>query len=342
MMHAPDAAPPPQDVMMQMVNGKLVSRCVSIVADLAIADRLAGGPRDAASLAAETGTDADALFRVLRMLAGLGVFRRGDDGRFENSPLSDTLRSDVPGSVRPYARWLGTDLHWRVTSDMDHSVRTGAPALTADDPDAQPFEVLARHPEAQAVFNDAMTGLSAAAADAIVGAFDFTPYRRIVDVGGGHGFLALAIARAAPEAEVTVLDLPHVVEGTRRRIEEANTHDRVRAVEGSFFEAVPGPADLCIMKHIIHDWDDAEATTILSGCRHALDDGGRIMVCEMVVTDGPEGTPARVLDIEMLIGPGGRERTEDEFRALFAGADLELAAVHDTPMPIKLLEAVKA
>lgn len=339
-MTQPQPDLPPQAVMMQMVNGKLVSRCVSIVADLGVADLLEDGPRDAAGLASETGSDEDALYRVLRTLSGLGVFRELDGRRFENTPLSDALRSDAPGSVRHYARWLGTDLHWRVTADMDHSVRTGRPAILKDRPDARVFDILAEHPEEQSTFNEAMSGLSLADGAAIVEAYDFGVFDRIVDVGGGHGILARMIAESAPDAEVTVLEQAHVVESAAAAPGGGSGGDdgSVRFVAGDFLEGVSGPADLCVLKHIIHDWDDADARTILTNCREALADGGRVLVCEMVVTDGPESIPARILDIEMLIGPGGRERTRDEFARLFESAGLGLERVVETRTPIRLLE----
>ena len=205
-MAGPPNSLPPQAIMMQMINGKLVSRCVSLVAELAIADHLKDGPREAAALAAATDTHPDALYRVLRMLAGLGVFAELPDRRFQNTPLSEVLRSAAPGSVRSYARWLGTDLHWQVVTDLDHSVRTGETAMAKRHPNTPPFEVLAQYPKAQETFNDAMTGLSLADGDAIIEAYDFSQVNRVVDVGGGHGTLAMMMARAAPGATVTVFD----------------------------------------------------------------------------------------------------------------------------------------
>ena len=329
--------PPPQAVMMQLINGKLVSRAISVAADLAIADRLADGPRSCAELADATATHPDALYRLLRMLSGLGVFAVGPDRRVENTPLSEALRSDTPGSVRQYARWLGTGFHWRAVADLDHSVRTGEPAPLKDRPETNVFEILAADPAAQAVFSDAMTGLSTADAGAITEAYDFARFRRIVDVGGGHGALAQAIAAAGPDSEVSILDLPHVIEGTARRLVETGG-DRITTRGGSFFETVPGPVDLCVMKHIIHDWDDARATQILTNCRRALAPEGRVVLCEMIVTDGPDGLPALVLDIEMLLGPGGRERTREEFDTLFRAAGLRLERVIPTRTAIRLLE----
>ena len=335
-----DTAPPsPQAVMMQLVNGQLVSRAIGVVAELGIADRLADGPRTSAELAEATATNPDALYRVLRMLAGLEVFGVRPDRRVENTSLSDTLRSDTPGSVRHYARWFGTSLHWRAVGDLDHSVGTGEPSLVKDQPDKNAFEVLAADPTAQATFNDAMTGLSSADAQAIAGAYDFARFGRIVDVGGDHAALAQGIAAVAPDAQITVFDLPHVIEGTDHRLAETTGGDRITTRTGSFFDGVPGAFDLCVMKHIIHDWDDARASTILTNCRNALEGDGRVVVCEMVVSDGPAGLPALVMDIEMLLGPGGRERTREEFAALFETAGLRLERVIATRTAIRLLEA---
>lgn len=338
-MNQSPSGPPPQAVMMQMISGKCISRCISAVADLGIADHLEAGPRDAASLAAETGVQADPLYRVMRMLAGLGVFHERADQTFENSPLSDALRNNAQGSVRHYARWYGQQLHWRIWADFDFSLQTGKPSIHKSEPDKTPFEVIAEDSRTHQVFQDAMTGLSLADGAAIIGAYDFSRFVRIADIGGGHGMLARMIADAAPEAEVTVFDLPHVVEETRREIEKAGLADRIHVAGGSFFEAIPGPFDLCVFKHIIHDWDDETAATILRNCAKALADGGRVVLCEMLITPGPESLPALLLDVEMLAGPGGRERTRDEFAALFAAAGFRLERVIETQTPIRLVEA---
>lgn len=331
---------PPQAVMMQMVNGQLVSRCVCLTAELGIADLLKDGPQEIAALAASTGADEDALYRVLRMLAGLGIFTELPDRRFEQSPLSEALCGDSPGSVRHYARWFGTAFHWRFVGDLDYSVRTGRPAINKDHPDMMPFEVLSKDNAAQATFNDAMTGLSRADGAAVVAAYDFSAFSRIMDVGGGHGMLASLIAQATPGAGVSVFDMPHVIEGTAKRLAAEPTTSGIKTEAGDFMNHIPGPVDLCILKHIIHDWNDTDAARILETCRKALAPGGRVLVCEMIVTEGPEGMPAKVLDIEMLVGPGGRERTEAEFAALFNQAGLKLERVVETRTPIRLLEAV--
>jgi predicted O-methyltransferase YrrM len=341
-MAGPHGDHPPQAVMMQLISGAVVSRCVSLAADLGVADQLKDGPKSVADLAAATGSNADALYRVLRALAGLGIFAELPGRQFRNSPLSETLRSDVQGSVRNIARWMGHPLYWRITGDLDFSVKTGKPAVVKDEPDRHPFEILSRDKSAQACFNEAMTGVSMADGAAICKAYDFSPFARITDVGGGHGMLAMMIARATPSATVTVFDQPHVVEGTRQLVAQAGLAERVQVAGGSFLENVPGPTDLCVLKWILHDWDDQAATGILGNCRKALADGGRVLVCELLITAGPDSIPARIIDIDMMTGPGGRERTADEYGRLFEGAGLKLSRVIETFTPIRLLEATIA
>jgi 16S rRNA G1207 methylase RsmC len=177
---------------------------------------------------------------------------------------------------------------------------------------------------------------------AIVQAYDFARFQRIVDIGGGHGILAGLIAGKAPQANVTVLDLPHVIESARERLSDDGSSRRIHFKGGSFLDSVPGPVDLCVLKHILHDWDDETAIRILANCRDALSDRGRVLVCEMVIAPGPEALSALALDIEMLVGNGGRERTEAEFSELFATAGLRLEKIIRTPAPIGLIEAVRA
>ncbi len=331
-------SPPPPVAVMQMLNGMLVSRCVALVAELGIADQLREGPRSAAALATACGADPAALYRVLRTLAGVGVFAERAGGEFENTPLSDALRSDTPGSVRSLARWLGHPLHWRVVGDLDHSVRTGRPSVNKDQPDKPPFVVLSQDASAQFAFNEAMTGITMAAAAAILSAYDFSGFRRIVDVGGGHGSLSIMIAKAAPAASVVVYDLPHVVEGAKKNIADAGLEARMSTAGGTILERVPGPADLCLLKHILHLFDDSAAARILGNCRAALEPGGKILVSELLVSPGPEGMPARTMDLEMLLGTGGRERTEAEFAQVCAASGLRLVRVIETRSPLRLLE----
>lgn len=329
----------PAKTMTDLIGGMCVSRCISVAAELAVADLLAEGPKEVAVLARSIGAHPDALHRILRTLAGAGVFAELPDGRFSNTPLSATLIDGAQGAVRHYARLFGGELHWRMWSGLDGSVRTGRPWAENTYPDKTPFQVLAEQPADQAVFNAAMAELSAADGPAIAHAYDFSQFGRIVDVGGGHGTLARLIAAKAPAAKVTVFDLPHVIEGATERLGDECSM-RVDFQGGSFFDSIPR-ADLCVLKHILHDWNDEDARRILTNCRNALNHGGRVLVCEMVVGPGPDGLAALIMDIEMLVGAGGRERTLSEFADLFVEAGLRLERVIGTQGPIQLLEAAR-
>ncbi len=331
---------PPEQLMMQMIHGKCISRCISLAADLSIADLLADGPRPVAALAAEAGVHPEPLYRVLRLLAAIGVFTESADASFGNNALSETLMSNGGCSVRNYARWFGRELHWRLWSGLDYSVRTRNPWPMKDHPGQSPFEALSGYPADQEVFNDAMSDLSAADGPAIVAAYDFGPFHRIVDVGGGHGALAALIAAKAPQASVAVFDLRHVVRDASERIAAGNgANQRIQFLPGSFFEALPTSADLFVLKHVLHDWDDVSARAILMNCRNSLEHGGRVLICEMVIEPGPQSIPGLILDIEMLAGVGGRERTEHEFARLLGESGLELRQILPTPARISVLEA---
>lgn len=323
---------PPHAQVIDLVSGKLISKAISLAADLALADQLIGGARPVGELAEHLEVNEDALYRLLRTLESVGLFQETGEGEFENSELSEVLRSDHPQSVRAYARWYGTDLHWDVWKNLDYSLRTGKPSLTREHPESGPFEVLAQHPQAHQIFIEAMTGFTLSEAMSIVQALDFSGYGSMMDVGGAHGALALAIHKKYPELKLSVFDLPHVLEGA-----EELKKSSLQTVSGSFFEPIPGAVDACILKHIIHDWADDDSATILRHCRDILNPGGEILVCEMLIHSGPGHHVAKTLDLEMLAGPGGRERTEEQFAKLFEKAGLRLDRVVRTPSPLAII-----
>ena len=244
---------PPHAQVLDLVSGKLISKAISLAADLALADQLIGGARSVRELAEKLEVNEDALYRLMRTLESIGIFEETGEGEFENSELSEVLRSDHPQSVRAYARWYGTDLHWDVWKNLDYSLRTGRPSLTREHPDSGPFEVLAQHPQAHQIFIEAMTGFTLSEAMNIVQSYDFSGYGSMMDVGGAHGALALAIHKEYPDLELSVFDLPHVLEGAAELKKSS-----LKAVAGSFFDPIPGAVDACILKHIIHDWGDQD------------------------------------------------------------------------------------
>lgn len=337
---SPAQEPPPSAALMQMVLGCLVSQAVCVAAKLGVADHLADGPKGASELAEAAGAHPRSLYRLLRTLSSLGVFKERADGRFELTPMAEALRSDAPGSLRDAAIFMGEEWHWRVWGHTIESVRTGGSAWERAH-GSEIFPWFAAHPEESAVFDRAMTSFSNLATAAVVEAYDFSGFEKLVDVAGGQGFMLSAILRANPELRGVLFDQPHVIESAREAIESKGLAGRCKLEGGDFFESVPAGADGYIMKHIIHDWDDERAVLILKTIARSMRDDGRVLIVEMVLP--PAGVPhlGKVLDIEMLTSPGGVERTEEEYRELLDRAGLRLVRVVPTDSPYSVVEAVR-
>lgn len=316
---------------MQMMMGKFVSKALSVVATLGVADHVKGATH-VDTLAAATGANSDALYRVLRALAAVGVFAETDGKHFALTPVGERLRSDDPHSMRGMARMLNDDWNWSAWGALDHSVKTGGSAFEHVH-GMRAFEYMAKHPAESARFGEAMTSLTVGVTHAVAGAYDFSDVKHLVDVGGSHGILVSGIVGKFPNVRGTVFDLPHVIDEAKARLGKG-----IETVAGSFFEALP-KADAYIMKSIIHDWDDASCVKILSQCRAAMEPGGRVLIVESVVTNTPESTFVKLLDLEMLaITHGGRERTEAEYAALYQAAGMKLARVVRTQSPFSVIE----
>jgi SAM-dependent methyltransferase len=337
-IHA-DAPPPVQ--MLQMIAGFWVSRAIYAAAKLGVADLVADAPKSVAELAAATETHAPSLYRVMRALASVGIFAQDADARFAQTPLSATLLTDAPGSLRWLAMTELGEEHYPAWEELLHSVKTGERAF--DRHFGKPvWEFYAENPENARIFNDAMTGTTGMITEAVLGAYDFSALRRIVDVGGGHGELLASILKATPQASGILFDAPQVVSGAGARLEAAGVAGRCEIVGGDFFESVPSGADAYTMKWILHDWDDEQSTRILKNIRRAVTDDGRLLVIEAVIPAGDEPHFGKFIDLNMLVMTGGRERTADEFSALFAASGFRLTRVVPTPSPVSVIEAVPA
>jgi hypothetical protein len=323
-----------------MIFGKWVAMALSVAAKLRVADALAARPTSVADLAAGTDTHAPSLYRVLRALAGVGVFAEDADGRFRQTPLSEVLRTGVPGSMRAVADYCGADWSWRPWGRLLDTVRTGRTAFDEVFGE-QAFDYLAIHPEESAVFNEGMTGFSMQESPAVAEACDFSRFGTVVDVGGGHGHLLCTILKRYPGPTGIVFDAPHVAVGATPVIAAAGLADRCRAEGGDFFRAVPA-GDAYVMKHIIHDWPDDKSTTILRNCRAAAKPGARLILVEMVIPAGNDPSPGKLLDLEMLVIASGKERTEAEYAGLLAGAGWNLTRVVPTKAPTSVIEGEAA
>jgi O-methyltransferase/methyltransferase family protein len=331
---------PPSARMDQLLNGYRVTQALYVAARLGIADLLRDGPKTAEELAVEAGANANALYRILRAPASLDVFAEVAERRFALTPVAELLRSDHPRSVRPLALFLGQDAY-AVWADLLYSARTGAPAF--DHRFGAPhFEYLAQHAEAAAVFNAAMSANVSRSVAATVSAYAFPATGVVVDVGGGHGAFIAAILRANPGLSGVLFDMPHVVEGAAPILEEAGAADRCARVGGDFF-APPLPAgDVYTLRQIIHDWDDERSVAILRNCARAMAADGRVLVIEAIIPPGNEPSRIKYLDLQMLVMNGGRQRTEAEYRQLYAAAGLQLTRVIPTSTDFSIIEGMRA
>jgi O-methyltransferase domain len=333
---------PPPFALFRMVTAYYVSRAVHVAAKLGIADLLAEGPRGHDELTEATGTHADALRRVLRLLASAGVFGEEEDGRFALTPIGACLRSDAPGSMRATALLFGgiTQQAW---GDLRHSVETGEPAFRRMF-GMDPFDYIAQHPDEAANFDAAMAGFTRRIAVAVAEAYDFSPFRRIVDVGGGNGALLAGILSANPTLAGVIFDLPHVAARAGEQTRELGLEGRCEIVGGDFFKEVPSGGDAYLLKHVIHHWNDDRAVDILKSCRRAMGAEARLLIIEGVypprIDQSDESRGAAANDVNMLVCTGGRQRSEAEFRRIYDAAGFRLTRMVPTQAPVKVIEGV--
>jgi hypothetical protein len=338
---APPALPP-QLVLYQMATGHYLSRALHLAATLGLADRLKDGPRPVGELAQGTATHAPSLHRVLRLLASAGVLTERDDGRFGLTPIGECLRTDTPDSAHAMVKlFAGPRIqdNWR---DLEYCVRTGEPAFRQRGL-TDPFTD--RGPEEAADFDAAMANFTRLIAMAVAAAYDFTRFGTVVDVGGGNGALLIGLLRATPSLRGIVFDLPAAAERATKQIAASGLAERCRAVGGDFFKAVPEGGDAYLLKHVIHDWNDEQSVAILRSCRRAMPTTGTLLIVEGVypprIDQSLESRGAAANDVNMLVNTGGRQRSEAEFRSLYAAAGFILTRIVPTQARVAVIEGAR-
>ena len=334
------AYPSPQAVMSRLLTGYWISQALHVAAQLGIADLLKDGPQTVARLAESSGTHARSLYRLLRALAGEGVFAEDAQGRFALTPLGACLRGDVPNSQRSMAIMTGEE-HYRCWGELLYSVQTGQTAF--EKLYGQPiFHYLAAHPRQARIFDEGMVGVHGAETTAMLDAYDFSGIGTLVDIGGGNGSLLAATLQRHPALRGILFDRPDVIERARTNIKTAALESRCTLMPGDFFQTVPSGGDAYLMRHIIHDWNDEQCRTILRHCRKVVPTTGKLLLIESVIPPGNEPCFAKFLDLTMLTIPGGMERTEAEYRDLLASAGFRLARVVPTRANVDVIECVPA
>ncbi len=323
--------------LQQLMSGHWIAQAIAVAADLGIADLLAEAPRSSDELARATGSHPRAFYRLLRALASVGVFTEVAPERFDLTPMAEVLRSDTPGSLRSRAIQICSDVQWRTWGQLGYSVRTGQSAFEHIF-GMDTWEYRARNPEANARFNASETSIVAQVANAISAAYDFSGFRTLVDVGGSHGALLIAILSVNPELGGVLFDQPHVVEGAKEPLVTAGLLDRCEIIGGDMFKTVPAGGDVYVLSRIMHGWDNDRCVLILSNCRQVMGVHSRLLVAEEVIPPGDIPSYGKLSDLNMLVSPGGQERTEAEYRALYAAAGFTLTQVIPTRSRISLIE----
>jgi hypothetical protein len=328
--------------MRGLIFGFSITRSVAVAAELGIADKLLGDARTAGELARECGVRERPLYRMLRALAGEGIFAEDEQGRFGLTPLGELLRSDQPHSLRDWALYVA-DFPYRAQLEMMHSLKTGEPVF-AKVFGAPIFEHHSAHPESAGAFFRSMSSIGAARVNGVVQGYDFSKMGRIVDVGGAYGAMVTAIAKRYPNLRCICFDLQTAEQGARKMFRDAGVADRCDFVAGSFYDHLPPGADGYIVSAVLHDWDDERCVQILRSCRQGILDSGKLLIVDIVMPDekNVHDTYGNFLDLSMLTQTGGLERNEREWRELLKASGFALSRVIGIEAPQRIVEAVPA
>lgn len=329
---------PPSVALLHMITGFWVSSAIYVAAKLGLADHIGDDSITADELASRVGAHSGALYRLLRALSNVGIFTEVEQGRFALTPIGNCLRSGTPGSLRAFSI-VGRESGWEPWGQLLHSVRTGETAFNHLHSMGY-FEFLKQNTELSRLFDAAMTGFVTTNGLAVAAVYDFSQFSTIVDVGGGHGVLLGAILKQNPKARGIILDRPDVLELAKRRLASAGLSNQCECVDGDFFISVPSGGDAYILSSVIHDWNDDKSRAILRNCRRVMQRNSRMFLIEMIIPQGDVPSFSKLLDLNMLVNFGGRERTEEEYRNLLSTAGFQLVRIVPTRTPSSLIEAV--
>ena len=333
--------PPPHAQLVQMATAHWMSHILYVAAKLSLADHLAEGRKRIDELAAVTKTHPPSLRRFLRTLAHLGLVAEDGTAEFALTPLGEALKTGAPGAARSAILTLASPWMTSGWLRLLESVESVSPGL--ETALGMPiFDWLAQHPDEASLFSETMVSFHGSEPAAVAAAYDFSDLNTIVDVGGATGNLLAAVLAKYPRLRGILYDLPHVVRQAPPLIEGRGLSDRVTIASGSFFERVPEGGDAYLLSHVIHDWTEDQCLTILGHCRRVMKSTTRVLIIEMVLPPGNAKHPGKMLDMMMLVGPGGQERTEREYAALLTKAGLRLTKLVATDSAVSVLEAMIA
>lgn len=313
----------PAGQLLHLICGYWIAQAIHVAAEIGIADLLGRRVRHIEDLARETRTDGPSLYRLLRALASVGIFSEVEPGGFVQTPMGALLQVGMPGNLAAFSRLQGAPWHWEAWGGIVDSVRTGIPAMQLRHAAPNCFDYLARHPQSLPVFDAAMSGYAAQVNAAVVDAYDFSGASCIVDVGGGQGALLASILECAPQARGVLFDRAEVIEHAQPLLRQYRVASRCETVAGDFFESVPEGGDAYLLSSILHDWGDDKSLIILNKIREHMAPGGNLLIVEHVLPEGDEPHPGKLIDLEMMLITGGKERTAGEYAALLAKAGFD-------------------
>ncbi len=322
--------------LFSLLSAYWTSQAIYVAAKLGLSDQLAKESQTAAQLAAATGVKPEPLYRLMRALASVGMYNEGPDGRFTMTPLAEGLRSDARYSQRALALMIGEE-HYLAWGELLHCVRTGQSGF--EKVYGEPvFDWLSKHPEQAAVFDQAMVSVHGRETAAMIDAYDFSTFGTLADVGGGNGSLLREVLARTPGLKAMLCDLPGVLERAKPQIAASGLAERIRMIPTNFFEEVPAGANAYLMRHIIHDWTDEQSVQILRNVRKAIGPDGRLLLIESVIAPGNEPSFGKMLDLNMMVVPGGKERTEAQYRELYTAAGFRLERIVPTAADVSVIE----
>jgi len=329
---------PSPPALFEMATAYWLSQAIYVAAKLGIADLLKDGPQSCVALANSTGSDVASLFRLMRALSSVGIFSQLGRDRFALSRLAESLQAEVHGSLRAMVITIG-EIHYQACGNLLHSVQTGSPAFN-NVFGASLFDYLRQNVDAADAFDQGMANVSSMLAYAVLMAYDFAGISSIIDIGGGQGKLLEKILQFNPDIRGTVFDTASTIERATQQLGDNAWRRRCSYVTGDFFTSVPQGADTYLLSGVIHDWDDKRALTILRNCRKAMTENSKLLLVDMIVPDAASASFSKLLDLNMLVMNGGRERTKAEFCALLKAADYKLTRIIPTMAPQSVIEAM--
>ena len=336
--HTATLAAAPHAQLIQMGTAYWVSKILYATAKLGLADQIAAEPKSAAELAGPLGVHAPSLHRLMRTLASLGILTEDTERRFSLTVMGEALKTGAPGSARSTLLSFCSPWFTRGFDNIMHSLQTGRSGF--EEAHGKPvFDYIGQFPEEAALLSEAMNGFHGEEPPQVAAAYDFSPFKTIVDVGGATGNMLSAILTRHPGPRGILFDMAHVVTDAPEFLKSKHIAQRVTIERGNFFQSVPAGGDAYVLSHIIHDWSEDQCLTILSNVRNAMKPDGSLLIVEMVLPDGDEPHPGKILDIVMLVMPGGQERTKAEYATLLEKAGFKLTRIVPTNSAVSVVEA---